>query len=42
MDAYYTRQAVLPHFTGYSRQRGSGIGGITIREKVSTARSQIN
>ena len=28
MDAYYTRQAVLPHFTGYSRQRGSGIGSL--------------
>ena len=28
MDAYYTRQAVLPHFTGYSRQRGNGIGSL--------------
>ena len=28
MDAYYTPQAVLPHFTGYSRQRGSGIGSL--------------
>ena len=28
MDAYYTGQAVLPHFTGYSRQRGSGIGSL--------------
>ena len=28
MNAYYTRQAVLPHFTGYSRQRGSGIGSL--------------
>ena len=28
MDAYYTRQAVLPHFTGHSRQCGSGIGSL--------------
>ena len=28
MEAYYSRQAVLPHFTGYSRQRGSGIGSL--------------
>ena len=26
MDAYFTRQAVLPHFTGYLSQNGSGIG----------------
>ena len=28
MDAYYTRRAVLPPFTGYSRQRGSSIGSL--------------
>ena len=26
MDAYFTRQAVLPHFTGYFSPYGSGIG----------------
>lgn len=28
MEAYYSRQAVLPHFSGYSRQRGSGFGSL--------------
>ena len=28
MEAWYSRQAVLPHFTGYSRQRGSGFGSL--------------
>ena len=28
MDAYYRQQSQLPHFGGYSRQRGSGIGAL--------------
>ena len=28
MREYYTRQAYLPHFSGYSRQRGSGFGSL--------------
>ena len=48
-EACYSRQAVLPHFIGYSRQRGSDIGSlasgagrVALFAKVSTARSQIN
>ena len=28
MEQYYSQQAVLPHFSGYSRQRGSGFGSL--------------
>ncbi|MEL7079299.1 MAG: hypothetical protein AAGM46_25685 [Cyanobacteria bacterium J06582_2] len=28
MQQYYSQQAVLPHFSGYSRQRGSGFGSL--------------
>ena len=28
MKAYYRQQAVLPHYSSYSRQRGSGFGAL--------------
>ena len=30
MDSYYLRQAIMPHFTGLARQRGSGFGSIAL------------
>ena len=28
MQSYYSRQAVRPHFSGHTRQRGSGLGSL--------------
>ena len=28
MDAYYQQQIEMPHFSGYNRQRGRGIGAL--------------
>ena len=30
MDSYYSRQAIMPHFTGHARQRGSGFGSLAL------------
>ena len=30
MDSYYSRQAIMPHFTGHSRQRGSRSGHLAL------------
>ena len=30
MHSYYSRQAIMPHFTGHSRQRGSGFGSLAL------------
>ena len=28
MQSFYSRQAVIPHFSGHTRQRGSGLGSL--------------
>ena len=30
MDSYHSRQAIMPHFHGHARQRGSGFGSIAL------------
>ena len=30
MDSYYSRQAIMPHFTGHARQRVSGFGSLAL------------
>ena len=30
METYYTRQPMMPHFSGKARQRGSGIGSLAL------------
>ena len=30
MDSYYSRQAIVPHFTGHARQRGSEFGSLAL------------
>ena len=30
METYYTRQDTMPHFSGQTRQRGSGIGSLAL------------
>ena len=30
MDSYYSRQAIMPHFTGHARQRGSRFGHLAL------------